>query len=130
MERHHMISLCFPFGIDHESNIILLTQAEHKHLHETLNVPWHILRKFRKDTNHIFTPNRFYVSEVIKLHRLYFKNLHLLPLHIQEAHKVTMRCFCNHWYQLHNLKCKTRPESFWDYLGVFHNSLYVLTDVT
>ena len=57
-ENHHNIPLSL-LGEHNQDNIIRLDSEEHKKLHKTQNIPFHLLRTFRKKVNHILVPNDY-----------------------------------------------------------------------
>ena len=72
-ERHHVIPISIG-GFDIQENIIHINIAEHKELHDTLNLGYESIRTYRRRTNNIIFINEYSVRELIKVQELYFRN--------------------------------------------------------
>jgi hypothetical protein len=68
-ENHHNIPLSL-LGEHKQDNIIRLNSQEHAKLHQTQNIPYDLLRNFRKKVNHILVPNNYVLDfkEDLRLH--------------------------------------------------------------
>lgn len=128
-EEHHMIPLSCA-GPNWKENCTVLTQHEHKLLHETLDIPYGLLRRFRKRVNHLIYMDTYYVEQLELLHKLYFARLPQLPEKIQRAHLECMIAVSKRAqrdYQVtnvFNVKHGTTHQMFVDHLNNYHTVLF------
>lgn len=130
-EEHHVIPLSCN-GPNWKENCVVLTQNEHKQVHEVLDIPYGIIRRFRKRTNHLAYIDIYYVQELIKLQELYFARMPHLSTVLQKKHVAVMQNVCKRAlkeYQGYNLPeftetCTGSPSViFTFYLRRYHDIL-------
>ena len=90
IQTHHCIPVSL-LGYNWVENTFKVTKHEHKILHESLDIPYALVRRFRLRTNHLSVkPNQKYVDELRRLHLAYFARLDLLPLKLKKQHQTAM----------------------------------------
>lgn len=88
-EEHHVIPLSIG-GPNWTENTHILNQKAHQAVHETLDIPHGLLRRYRKRTNHLTYMDTYWVGELEKLQNLYFARLSFLPMELQHIHHERM----------------------------------------
>lgn len=125
-ERHHCIPISL-LGPDIVENLISVTIEEHKVIHKTLNIPYNLIRRFRKKTNHlVLDPNEFFVKELRLIHLSYFDKINFkkLPQHLRNAHLRSMESIVAREIHLNGFNQKIPYDvgkTFWEYLNTYHN---------
>lgn len=119
-EKHHVIPVSMD-GHDKPENIVQLTREDHKLVHDTLNVPYGAIRKFRKATNHMRQRDApEYVAPLRKLHMLYFGRFSLLPRRLKRIHAQSIRSQVEAMDSSHK---KSTESSIWYWLKKYHECL-------
>ena len=125
-ERHHVIPISLG-GFDIQENIIHITIAEHKELHETLNLGYESIRMYRKRTNNIIFINEYSVRELMKVQELYFRNAHLMKRWLikrqAQSLEAQARYLVNH-YQLKDFVLRSDFDSELHYLRYMLNAYH------
>lgn len=133
-EEHHCTPLSIQ-GVNWKENCITLSQVQHKKVHEILDIPYGILRRFRKRTNHLLYMDVYYVDELVKLQNLYFARFSHLEQDVQSKHleciiAVYTRAVKEYKYP-HQVVIKndTTGNLFYSYLKAYHDILYYFAGV-
>jgi hypothetical protein len=132
-EEHHVIPLSVS-GPNWKENCVVLTNQEHKQVHEVLDIPYGIIRRFRKRTNHLAYIDIYYVQELVKLQELYFARMPHMTTTLQKKHVRCMRDVVKrslkeyNGYELPDFtqeKCESTNPSvlFKFYLKMYHDIL-------
>lgn len=110
---HHVIP-CSLMGLDTPENRMRLEQKKHDHLHETLSVPYKLIRRVRFQTAGalIMTPDD--IERWVELQRVYFNNTNLLPIDVanKQIRRLTDQVNTFAWVRgehTERVKCK-KPE--------------------
>lgn len=103
IERHHTIPISMQWR-DVEENIIAVPKEGHKLIHDTQNLPYQTLRKFRERTNGILIPNEFYWWEYNDLLTQYFIKWSDLPkeLSVPQINSLLRQVNCDYKLELNH----------------------------
>jgi hypothetical protein len=85
-DRHHLIPASLD-GADVQENVVVIERSVHDLIHNTLCIPYFYIRAFRFKNAWKRKKDKEYVSDLRKLHLMYFSNLKHLPEEIQEMHR-------------------------------------------
>lgn len=128
MERHHLIPLSCPLGLNHDCNIIELTQAEHRLVHSTLNIPYDrfigMWREYRKKHNHKLAFDYSQLWDSYFFQKEYFKNIYDLPGYLVKKHTMTMVAIVDNYCENVPVRYRTIPEHPFEFLNV-HEVLFL-----
>jgi len=128
-EEHHVIPISL-MGPNWKENCIILTDSEHKHVHEVLDIPHGLLRRFRKRTNHLVYWDTYYVEQLEVLHKLYFARIDFLEDPILTKHYDALCATINRTnvsYKIGFVDPHVRGNTagkFRGYLNYYHSILY------
>jgi hypothetical protein len=133
-EEHHCIPISIG-GVNWLENCVVITREHHKLVHDYLDIPYGLLRRFRKRTNHLLYHDKYYVQELQKLHNAYFARFSMLPEELQIIHLNAMIAVYNRsqvFYecilQVETPKGNT-TEQFYAYLSYYHAVLFVEAEI-
>lgn len=99
MPWHHTIPISMNW--EHcDNNIIQLSESNHTRLHNTQDVPYRVLRKFRERTNWLLVPNDYYWGEYHDLMSKFFSNANELPKDVSVAQINSLLRQANNAYLL------------------------------
>lgn len=125
---HHVLPVSI-FGPNWIENTVMLAQKQHEEIHQTLDISSKLIRSFRLKTNHlVFSPNHYFVVELIKLQNLYFARLPALEEDLIKIHAIAMKCVvkraCIEWgYSIKDNKAPTWLQEFNYWKGSYHSLL-------
>ena len=78
-QRHHVTPLSIG-GSDHQSNITLVEKDDHKLIHDTLDVPYNTVRKYRGVMNErMFKPGKRQARAQARIEQLFFTRVKFIP---------------------------------------------------
>lgn len=90
---HHVEAICL-WGRDIPQNLMKLNRSTHMDLHKTMDIPRNIYsrmqRRAKMKTNHKILMNPQDIDIWKDMGRLFFENLHKLPLWLQRKHVENM----------------------------------------
>ena len=124
-ERHHCTPVSLQ-GFDWEENIMVVSVADHKLIHSTMNVNYQKIRTFRRKTNHIIHRNsQAYIRLLKDLHLDFYKNVHKLPLRLQNKMRDCIRDTTKRIIKEHGLSLRTPAHGadLFKWLKSYHYSL-------
>ena len=126
-EGHHVIPISIG-GFDWKENIIKLSREEHKLIHDTQNIPYTLVRKFRKQTNHMMHMNsKAYVKELRDIHLAYFESrrLRTLPKGLIYVQRDSIKRVCKRLVSIGTIDIKFPGDraSIHSWLKCYHNCL-------
>lgn len=82
-ERHHNLPLSLG-GRNVPSNTVMLPHDEHRLLHDTLDIPYNTVRKYRGVLNEdMFKPTMTTVNAQYRIEKLFFARYKFLPKNLQ-----------------------------------------------
>lgn len=85
--RHHVTPLSAG-GRDKSCNILVLSVEDHRLVHDTLDVPYNTIRKYRKVMNEsMFTPTERMALAQAKIESMFYARLKFLPNRLQKKIK-------------------------------------------
>jgi len=129
-EEHHVVPLSIG-GPNWKENCVTLTQSEHKMTHDVLDIPYGMLRRFRKRTNHLLYMDTYFVEETKRLHMLYFARMPMLQSALIAKHlhciKSVFHRACTEYHYIPKydaIKDQDLSRQFFFYLGMYHHVLY------
>lgn len=125
-QAHHVIPISLG-GFDIHENIIHITESEHKELHDTLNLHYQSIRKYRMRTNSIIFINEYSVREMMKVQELYFKKSDLLKRWLIKKQAESLQAqthFLVNQYQLKDFVIRTSFENEIHFLRYMLNAYH------
>jgi len=72
MEAHHIIPVSI-WWEDISENINYMDIRDHRNLHNEQNIPYEILRQYRKETNHLIIPCEYSLEKQKQLYLSFFR---------------------------------------------------------
>lgn len=99
IEVHHIIPISLEWEHS-QKNKVPINKDEHKLIHNTLNIPYGIIRRYREKTNWILIPNKYSLWEKLDLWNIYFSNISALPPSLRNLQIKKLRQFdWNNWLE-------------------------------
>lgn len=129
-ECHHAIPVSL-MGPNWKENTFNIPKASHKIIHDNLDIPYALVRKFRLRTNHLaMKPDQRYLQELERLHTAYFARFELLPHYLQKKHVIAMSRTVVRFMKEHEVEYKYKvshdlAKQFRQHLAAYHQLHYI-----
>lgn len=106
IERHHTIPLSLG-GCDVIENILSLKHKDHRLIHDTLDIPYNTVRKYRTVMNQdMFSPTVKMAKAQARIESLFFARFEFLPERLQKCIYETVFDDTERMYIKYNVKMK------------------------
>ena len=125
-ESHHVIPISIQ-GVNWLDNCVTLSKREHEMVHNVLDIPYGLIRRFRKRTNHLLFMDTYYVKELATLQNMYFSRFQYLDEELKMKHLSCMRAMCDRARGEYRVEIDlTPPKATVDVLFKFYLDKYHL----
>ena len=108
--RHHVLALSLG-GRDKPCNILVLSVEDHRLVHDTLDIPYNTVRKYRAVLNQdMFRPTERMAKAQARIESLFFARLKFLPNRLQKKIKDKVEEDTRDLYRTYQLPFGNTPS--------------------